>query len=116
MITRHRQTSHLHGAVVHNGVVYASGHAAKDLTKDIRGQTQEICDKLDVLLAECGSDKSKLLSARIYLSDMSDKPGMNEVWTTWLDADDLPARATIGGADLGDAARRVEIVVIAAQN
>lgn len=114
MIKRHNARPHLHGASVHNGVIYASGHAATDLDLDMKGQTKEICDKLDTLLADLGSDKSKILQARVYLSDMSGKAQMNEAWLEWIDAADMPSRAAIGGCDLGDPKRLVEIVITAA--
>lgn len=114
MIKRHSKSAHLHAAVEHDGVLYISGHAANDIDQDIKGQTQEICDKLDRLLADLGTDKTQLLQARIYLTDMSLKGAMNEVWLAWLDGDDLPARATIGVLDLGDPRRLIEITTIAA--
>ncbi|MGI3166892.1 RidA family protein [Pseudooceanicola sp. 200-1SW] len=114
MIQRHNARPHLHGASVHNGVIYCSGHAATNLDLDMKGQTEEICAKLDTLLAELGSDKSKILQARVYLSDMTAKAQMNEAWMAWIDAADMPSRAAIGGCDLGDPKRLVEIVVTAA--
>lgn len=114
MTERYNSRPHLHGGVVHNGVLYASGHAATNLDLDMKGQTEEICGKLDALLAQVGSDKSRLLHARVYLSDMSAKAEMNAAWTAWIDEADLPSRAAIGGADLGDPRRLVEIVVTAA--
>ncbi|MCR8549164.1 RidA family protein [Salipiger sp. P9] len=114
MTKRYNSRPHLHGGVVHNGVLYASGHAATDLELDMKGQTAEICEKLDALLAQVGSDKTKLLQARVYLSDMSAKAQMNEAWMEWLDTAHMPSRAAIGGCDLGDPKRLVEIVVTAA--
>lgn len=114
MITRHNTRPHLHGATVYNGVIYCSGHAATNLDLDTKGQTQEICAKLDTLLADLGSDKSKILQARVYLSDMSGKAQMNEAWMEWIDSADMPSRAAIGGCDLGEPKRLVEIVVTAA--
>ncbi len=115
MITRHRQHRIMHGAVEHNGVIYVGGHAASDISVGMKEQTQQTCEKLDSILAECGSDKHHILSARIYLSDMTRKEEMNEAWLEWLDGKDLPSRATIGGADLGDPKRLIEVVVIAAK-
>lgn len=115
MIQRHRKHAIMHGAVEHNGVIYFGGHAASDLNLDMKGQTEQVCEKLEVFLKELGSDKTKILSARIYLSDMTKKKDMNEAWLAWLDADDLPSRATIGGADLGDPKRLIEVVIIAAK-
>ena len=80
----------------------------------MKGQTAEICQKFDALLAECGSDKSKLLHARVYLADISAKGQMNEAWMEWLTTEQMPSRAAIGGCDLGDPKRLVEIVITAA--
>lgn len=114
MIRHHRKSVHLHGAVEHAGVLYVSGHAAHDLEQDMEGQTREICGKLDRLLAECNSDKAHLLQARIYITDMTQKEAMNRAWLDWLEGIDLPARATIGVADLGDPRRLIEVAVVAA--
>lgn len=115
MITRHRKHRIMHGVVEHNGVLYLGGHAAGDLSLDMKGQTIETCAKLDAVLAEVGSDKRHILSARIYLTDMSAKEAMNEAWLEWIGEDDLPSRATIGVADLGDPKRLIEVVLIAAK-
>jgi enamine deaminase RidA (YjgF/YER057c/UK114 family) len=114
MIKRYTQRPTLHAGVTHNGVLYAAGHAASDIDQDMAGQTRQICDKLDKLLAEVGSDKTRILHARIYLSDMSGKSDMNSVWVEWLEEQHMPSRATIGGADLGDPRRLIEIVITAA--
>jgi len=106
----------MHAAVEHNGLIFVGGHAASDISLGMKEQTQQVCAKLDDVLAECGSDKTQLVSARIYISDMSKQEEMNEAWLEWLDGDDLPARATIGIADLGDPKRLIEVVVVAAKN
>ena len=113
MVTRHRKARIMHGAVECNGLLFIGGHAANDIDQDMEGQTREVCAKLDALLAECGSDKKHLLQARIYITDMSKKEQMNTAWLAWLDDEDLPARATIGVADLGDPRRLIEITAIA---
>jgi enamine deaminase RidA (YjgF/YER057c/UK114 family) len=105
----------MHGAVEHNGVLYFGGHAANDLSQGMADQTREICAKLDTFLAELGSDKSKILAARIYLSDMSQKEEMNKAWLDWIPEDDLPSRATIGVASLGDPNRLIEVIITAAR-
>lgn len=114
MIKRHKKARIMHAAVEHNGVLYIGGHAAHDLDKGMGDQTREICRKLDALMAEAGTDKSRLLQARIYITDMSKKEEMNSAWLEWLGGEDLPARATIGVADLGDPKRLIEIASIAA--
>ena len=83
-------------AVIHNGVVYLSGVVADDKTLSMAGQTEQILKKIDKVLKKAGSDKSKILSAVIYLADMDLKDEMNEVWISWIDPGHLPARATVG--------------------
>jgi len=68
---------------------------AKDLDKDVKGQTKEIVDEIDRLLAKCGSGKTKLLSALIWLTDIRNRAPMNEVWTAWVDPKNMPARACV---------------------
>ncbi len=113
MIKRHFPTRINHSVVEHLGVLYFGGIIAGDLSKDMKGQTEEICAKLDDLLGRAGSAKNKLLTAMIYISDFAQKEKMNEAWLEWLPAADLPTRATIGVADLGKGVL-IEIVVSAA--
>jgi enamine deaminase RidA (YjgF/YER057c/UK114 family) len=115
MIERIKKGKSLHAAVVHNGVVYTAGLGANDITKGMEDQTRQICEKIDTILASAGSDKTKILRAQIFVTDMSKKPDMDRAWLDWLDADDLPGRATIGVADLGDPQRLIEVVITAAQ-
>lgn len=115
MITRREKTPIMHRIVEHNGVVYLGGVIADDPKGvSMRGQTTQVCSKLDKLLADAGTDKNKLLSATLFITDMSQKQEMNEVWTSWLEARDLPTRATIGVSDLGQDVL-IEIVVTAAR-
>ena len=101
-------------ATIYNGVVYVCGLTADDTLPDAKGQTEQILVKIDDRLAKCGSDKSKLLMATIYLTHMDDKPAMNEAWMVWLGDLKRPARACVGTA-LGTADTLVEIVVSAAE-
>src|SRR3954471_18685986 len=71
-------------AVVHNGTVYLAGLVADDANADLKGQTKQILDKIDALLKEAGSDKSKILSANIWLTDIRNWAEMNTVWDAWL--------------------------------
>ena len=98
---------------VHHGVCYLAGQVAGDATQDIRGQTRQVLAAIDALLARAGSDKSRLLMCQIFLADLADFAGMNEVWEAWLPPDAAPARATCE-ARLASAALRVEILVTAA--
>ena len=114
MIQRHIRTKINHRVVEHNGVLYFGGLIADDVGKDMKGQTAEICAKIDKLLAEVGSSKDKLLTAMIYISDFGQKDGMNEAWLEWMPAEHLPTRATIGVAELGKNVL-IEVVVSAAR-
>ena len=69
---------------VHHGVCYLAGQVAGDATQDIRGQTRQVLAAIDALLARAGSDKSRLLMCQIFITDLADFPGMNEVWEAWL--------------------------------
>lgn len=113
-IARHEQSSILSQAVVHGDTVYLAGVVAKNLDKDIKGQTREVLDEIDRLLAKCGSGKSKILSAQIWVTDIRNRTPMNEVWTAWVDASNMPARACVE-ARLADPRALVEIMVIAAR-
>ena len=103
----------LSGAVVHNGLVYISGQVPDDGSADITVQTQQVLAKIDQLLREAGSGKSKLLWAQIFLPDMKDFAAMNAVWEKWIVAGETPARATVQAA-LANAAYKVEIMATAA--
>lgn len=102
-------------AVVRGNAVYTAGQVA-ERTKGgpVADQTREILGLIDELLAEAGSDKSKILSATIYLSDISTFAEMNSVWDVWVDKENPPARATVE-AKLVTADYKVEIAVIAAK-
>jgi enamine deaminase RidA (YjgF/YER057c/UK114 family) len=114
MTARHQQTPIMHRVVEHNGVLYFGGVVADDFSLPMKGQTEQICAKLDKLLAELGSSREKLLSATLFITDMSQKSGMNEAWTAWIPAAALPARATLGVADLGQGVL-IEVVITACQ-
>jgi enamine deaminase RidA (YjgF/YER057c/UK114 family) len=100
-------------AVIHGNTVYLAGEVPDDGTLDITGQTEQVLAKIDKLLKQVGSDKSKLLSAQIFLPDMKDFGGMNAVWEKWVVAGQTPARATVE-ARLANPAYKVEIMCIAA--
>jgi enamine deaminase RidA (YjgF/YER057c/UK114 family) len=87
---------------------------AKDLNQDVKGQTKEIVDEIDRLLAKCGSHKSKVLSAQIWVTDIRNRAPMNEVWSAWVDPKNLPARACVE-SKLAEPKALVEIMVIAAK-
>jgi enamine deaminase RidA (YjgF/YER057c/UK114 family) len=113
-IARHEQSSILSQAVVHGDTVYLAGVVAKNLDADVKGQTKEILGEIDRLLAKCGSDKSRILSATIWVTDIRNRAPMNEVWTAWVDPKNMPARACVEAA-LADPKALVEIMVVAAK-
>ncbi|HEY9569064.1 MAG TPA: RidA family protein [Thalassobaculum sp.] len=114
MITRHMSTPIMHRAVEHGGTVYLAGVIGDDMKASMKVQTAQALAKIEKVLTETGSSKSKLLAATLYITDMSLKGEMNEAWNEWLAPADKPARATIGVADLGEGVL-IEIVVTAAK-
>ena len=100
-------------AVVCNGMVFLAGQIAEDTGQDVAGQTRQVLAAIDRLLAEAGSDRSRLLSAQIFLADMGDFAAMNKVWEAWVVAGQTPARATVQ-ATMAAPGYKVEIVVTAA--
>jgi len=115
MLQRIKKGKTLHAVTIHNGVVYLAGIGANDISLDMEGQTRQICEKIDALLEQAGSDKTKLIRAQIFVTDMKKKPDMDRAWLAWLNENDLPCRATIGVADLGEPERLIEVVVTAVQ-
>ncbi len=112
-ITRHHIGSRMSQIVIHGDTVYLAGQVANDVTADITGQSQQVLDKIDTLLGEVGSDKSKILTAQIWLPNIGDFSKMNEVWDAWVLEGHTPARACIE-ARLATPSYLVEIGVIAA--
>jgi enamine deaminase RidA (YjgF/YER057c/UK114 family) len=101
--------------VVHDNTVYLAGVVAnKAAGESVTKQTQEVLSIIDGHLAKAGSDKSKLLTATIYLTDMKNFAEMNAVWDGWVAAGNTPARATVE-AKLAGPQYLVEIMVIAAR-
>ena len=101
--------------VVHGDTVYLAGVVAnKTAGESVAKQTQEVLSIIDGHLARAGSDKSKLLSATIYLTDMKNFAEMNSAWDGWVSAGNTPARATVE-AKLAAPQYSVEIMVIAAK-
>jgi enamine deaminase RidA (YjgF/YER057c/UK114 family) len=111
-IKRHEPTKIYSKAVEANGFVFTAGITAQNVDKDAKAQTQEILAEIDRLLAMCGSDKSKILQATIWVSDIRYRDPMNEVWIAWTGGKDLPVRACIE-ARLADPKMLVEIQVTA---
>ena len=104
-------------AVVHNKTVYLAGQVAgDDAGVGVYEETRSILANIDRLLAAAGSDKSRLLSATIWLTDMDSFGDMNRAWEAWVVPGATPARATVMSPRLAAAKYHVEIGVVAAQS
>ncbi len=100
-------------AVIHNKTVYLAGQVAPGASVTI--QTREILASIDALLAQANTDKSRLLMATIWLTDMATFAEMNGVWQSWVPPGEAPARATVMSSHLASAEFKIEIAVVAAQ-
>ncbi len=99
---------------VHQGTAYLAGQVADDASADLRGQTAQVLAAVDRLLAEAGTDRTRILRAEIFLADLAtDFAAMNEVWDAWVVAGHAPPRATVQ-ARLAKAEWKIEVVVTAA--
>lgn len=98
--------------VAHGGLVWLAGQVGNP-GESVTDQTKTVLAKIDQLLAEAGTSKSRLLQATIWLADMKDFAAMNAVWDGWVDPENTPARAT-GESKLATPEHLVEIIVVAA--
>ncbi|PSU76830.1 hypothetical protein C9J21_00025 [Photobacterium phosphoreum] len=114
MIERQETKARMSRVVKHNGTIYLCGQVCADATKDITEQTQTMLDKVETLLEQAGSDKQHMLSATIYIKDMSLFAEMNAVWDNWVPEGYAPARACVEASMARDILL-VEISVIAAE-
>ena len=101
-------------AVVMGDRIYCSGMIPEDTSLDITGQVKQALGEIDSLLAKGGSDKTKTLTATIWLADIADFAAMNAVWDAWVVPGRTPARATVQ-ARMNDPKMKVEIMVVAAR-
>jgi enamine deaminase RidA (YjgF/YER057c/UK114 family) len=113
-ITRIEAGPRMSKAVVHGDTVYLAGIVADDNSQDMTGQTKQVLAEIDRLLALAGSDKTKILRANIWITDMAQFGAMNAVWDAWVSPGNTPARATVQAA-LATPAYKVEIMVVAAK-
>ncbi|MBE7637208.1 RidA family protein [Sneathiella sp. P13V-1] len=112
-ITRLDKGPRMSQAVVYNGTIHLAGQVGTP-GESVTDQTKQILSQIDSLLERCGSDKSKLLMATIWLADMADFAEMNAVWDAWVDPENPPARAC-GEAKLAAPGFTVEIMITAAE-
>lgn len=113
-IERTGTTRRYSDAVIHDKTIYLV-EVPQDLAADITGQTREVLGSIERLLAEAGSDTSRMLQVTLYLSDMADYDAMNAVWDAWVPEGTAPVRACIG-VRLANPRYLIEAVVIAARN
>ena len=111
-ITRLHSGPRMSQAVIHGNIVYLAGQVGAP-GESVTVQTQGVLAAIDALLAEAGTDKTRILTATIWLADMADFAEMNAVWDQWVIAEHAPARAT-GEAKLATPDYKVEIIVTAA--
>jgi len=111
MIQRNIRTPIMHRAVEANGFVYIGGTIADDTSVSMSEQTRNILGKIAGYLKEAGTDATNVVAASIFVTDLSQKKEMDAIWTEFF-GNNLPARATVGVADLGGGAL-IEVVVTA---
>ena len=111
-IDRHHTNTRMSQIVTHNGTVYLAGQVGTP-GASVAQQTQDCLDQIDALLAEVGSDKSRILQAIIWLDNMADFDEMNGIWDAWVPEGHAPARAC-GEAKLARPDFTVEVIVTAA--
>lgn len=112
MIVRMQSGPRMSQAVIHNGIVYLAGQVGAP-GEDAAAQTRAILASIDTLLSAAGTDKSRLLSATIWLADMADFGAMNLIWEDWIGGANAPTRAT-GEVRLATPDYKVEVIVTAA--
>ena len=114
MTIKRQQIGHLYSEIViHRNIVHLAGVVAEDASGDISSQTAGALAVIDKWLSTAGTDKSKLLTTQIWISDMAEFAAMNEVWTAWIDPENPPARATCE-AKLANPDWKLELIVSAA--
>jgi enamine deaminase RidA (YjgF/YER057c/UK114 family) len=113
-ITRQNKGPRMSQIVQYGDTVYLAGQVSDKPEGDTGVQTRDVLSKIERLLQQAGSSKSKILATTIYLADMRDFAAMNEAWDSWVDPDNTPARATVE-AKLARPSLRVEMMVIAAR-
>lgn len=100
-------------AAVFGDLVFCSGMVADDKSQGMTGQTAQVLKKIDAVLAQAGTNKSRILSATVYMQDAALKDEMNEAWMAWVDRANLPTRTAVGA--VLTPGTLVEITVFAAK-
>lgn len=113
-ITRHEENEIYSKAAEAAGLVFTAGIVPSDLSRDVKGQTEEVLREIDRLLALAGTSKSNVVQATIWLADIRLREQMNEAYKAWTGGKDTPVRACVE-AKLVDPRMLVEISVVAAK-
>jgi enamine deaminase RidA (YjgF/YER057c/UK114 family) len=113
-IKRHHPGASLSRLVEFGNLVFVAGTTADDRSASCKGQTEQVLRKMERLLNEGGSNKSRILWANVWLNDIREKDEMDAAWQAWVDPDNKPTRATVESR-LGTPDTRVEIMMIAAK-
>ncbi|MBB6222756.1 RidA family protein [Rhizobium leguminosarum] len=113
MIQRYQKGSRMSQAVSYGGLVYIAGQVAENRKAGIEEQTRDVLAKIDALLQEAGTDRSRLLAIDVFLPAITDFEAMNGVYDSWIDIENPPARACTE-ARLADPDLRVEMTAVAA--
>ncbi len=113
-VIRHEPSKIYSKVVEANGFVFTAGIVADNINQDIKGQTAQVLGEIDRLLKVAGTDKTKVVSATIWVTDIRSREAMNESWNAWTGGQNLPGRACIE-AKLADPRMLVEIAVVAAK-
>lgn len=95
-ITRYQESARMSQVVCFGPHIETAGQVASDTTQGIEGQTQQVLDAIDALLAEAGASKENLTRIQIWLADMNDFSAMNGVYEQWLNGVGKPVRACVG--------------------
>lgn len=111
-IARHESNKVFSKVVEANGFVFTSGIVADDASQCAKGQTQQVLTEIDRLLALCGTDKSKIVSTMIWVTDIRNRDALNEAWFEWTAGKNMPVRACVE-ARLASPELLVEIQVTA---
>jgi enamine deaminase RidA (YjgF/YER057c/UK114 family) len=101
-------------AVIVNGLIFCAGMVPQTASDNATLQTEDVLAQIDAILAQCHSDKTKLVDATIYLANIADYAAMNLAWDNWVAPGAAPARATVQ-AKLADPSWKIEIKIVAAQ-
>ena len=112
MIKRFEVGSRMSQAVAANGLLYVAGQVADDRKAGVEDQTRDVLAKIDALLAQAGTSKSKLVALNVFLPSIGDFDAMNTVYDAWIDPQNPAARACVE-ARLADPDLRVEMTAVA---